>query len=78
MSCSTFQNFFGKTFGDEVIVLTTTYTRWKRFKNCRKSLDDDKRNRKPSTAVHDENVVKVRDAAAQTISSYPSVYGRRG
>lgn len=33
---------------------------WKRFKDGRESLIDDERCRKPSTAVHNKNVAKVR------------------
>lgn len=49
-----------EAFGDKAPSRTTTYTWWKRFNEGRESLEDDKRSGRPATAVHDENVAKVR------------------
>jgi len=49
-----------QVFGNEAMSRITTYTWWKRFRNGRESLGNDERSGRPSTAVHDENVSKVR------------------
>lgn len=47
-------------FGDEALSRTTVFTWWKRFKEGRETLEDDERCGRPATAVHNENVTKVR------------------
>jgi len=46
-----------QVLGDEAASCITTYIWWKRFKDDQESLDEDKQCGRPSTVVHDENVI---------------------
>jgi len=68
--CSTSKIFCRNSFHDTASIrhlVHYTYTRWKRFKDGRESLGDDER--RPPTAVHDENVAKARCCSDNLVSS---------
>ena len=48
-------------FGDKCLSLSNVFLWFNRFKNGRKSVEDDPRSSQPSTSKTDENIVKVRD-----------------
>ena len=48
-------------FGDKCLSRSNVFVWFDRFKNGRKSVEDDPRPGRPSTSKTDENIVKVRD-----------------
>jgi len=50
-----------EAFGDNAMSQSKTLLWYKRFKDGRKSLDDDERSGRISTSTTPENIAKVRD-----------------
>jgi histone-lysine N-methyltransferase SETMAR len=48
-----------QAFGNESMGRTQTYDLYKRFKDCRISIDDDPRSGRPSTSTDDQQVAQV-------------------
>jgi len=51
-----------ETFGDNAMSQSKTFLWYKRFKDGRKSVDDDERSGRPSTSITPENIAEVREA----------------
>ena len=51
-----------EAFGDNAMGQSKTYLWYKRFKDGRRSVDDDERSGRPSTSTIPENIAEVREA----------------
>jgi len=51
-----------EAFGDNAMSQSETFLCYKRFKDGRTSVDDDKRSEQPSTSTAPENIANIREA----------------